>query len=197
MFLCGGMHARSKMEAVFVDIMFLVSSGRSLNAVSTSAMMFLCGIFGPFSRRGHSASVRGFFDRFIHPISAFDAGWQPEILFPIARLPAGLYYSILFVQKMRAFRRLVLECFHKQKTTKIKVHFPKIIELHLNSSPQCIQLAMRRVNKREKKQLRQREKLRIIRAHSEIRTHDLRVNLMRIYTLCYSRTPPHLTRNIC
>jgi hypothetical protein len=26
----------------------------------------------------------------IHPISTFDAGWQPEILSPIARLPAGL-----------------------------------------------------------------------------------------------------------
>ena len=66
------MRARSKMEAVFVRIMSLVSSGRSLIAVSTSAMMFLYGIFagvmanfGPFSRRDHSASVRGFFDRFI------------------------------------------------------------------------------------------------------------------------------------
>ena len=62
--------------------------------------------------------------------------------------------------------------FHKQKTTKITLNFPKIIELHLNSSSQCIQLAMRQVNKREKKQLRQREKLRIIRVHSELRTHD-------------------------
>jgi hypothetical protein len=93
-----------------------------------------------------------------HPISAFDAGWQPEILSPIARLPAGLYYSILFVQKMRAFRRLVLECFYKQKTTKITLNFPKIIEMQLNSSSQCIQLAMRQANKREKNQLRQREK---------------------------------------
>jgi hypothetical protein len=42
---------------------------------------------------------------------------------------------------------------------------------------------MRQANKREKKQLWQREKLRIIRAHSEIRTHDLRVNLIRVYTL--------------
>jgi hypothetical protein len=24
----------------------------------------------------------------LHPISAFDAGWQPEILSPIARLPS-------------------------------------------------------------------------------------------------------------
>jgi hypothetical protein len=64
--------------------------------------------------------------------------------------------------------------FHKQKTTKITLNFPKIIEMHQNSSSQCIQLAMRQVNKREKKQLRQREKLRIIRAHSEIRTHDPR-----------------------
>jgi hypothetical protein len=67
-------------------------------------------------------------------------------------------------------------CFHKQKTTTITVNFPKIIELHLNSSCQCIQLAMRHVNRREKNQLRQREKLRIICVHSEIRTHDLRVN---------------------
>jgi hypothetical protein len=67
-------------------------------------------------------------------------------LAPIARLPAGLYYRILFVQKMRAFWRLVLERFHKQKTTKITVNFPKIIEMHLNSSSQCIQLAMRQVN---------------------------------------------------
>jgi hypothetical protein len=64
--------------------------------------------------------------------------------------------------------------FHKQKTTKITLNFPKIIEMHLNSSSQCIQLAMRQVNKREKTQLRQREKLRTIRAHSEIRTHDPR-----------------------
>jgi hypothetical protein len=55
-----------------------------------------------------------------HPISAFDAGWQPEILSPIARLPAGLYYSILFVQKMRAFRRLVLECFISRKPPKLQ-----------------------------------------------------------------------------
>jgi hypothetical protein len=41
--------------------------------------------------------------------------------------------------------------FHKQKTTKITLNFPKIIEMHLNSSSQCIQLAMRQVNKREKK----------------------------------------------
>jgi hypothetical protein len=61
--------------------------------------------------------------------------------------------------------------FHKQKTTKITLNFPKIIEMHINSSSQCIQLAMRQLNKREKK-LRQREKLRIIRAHSEIRTRD-------------------------
>ena len=51
---------------------------------------------------------------------------------------------------MRAFRRLVLECFYKQKTTKITLNFPKIIEMHLNSSSQCIQLAMRQANKREK-----------------------------------------------
>jgi hypothetical protein len=64
--------------------------------------------------------------------------------------------------------------FHKQKTTKITLNFPKIIEMDLNSSSQCIQLAMRQVNKREKKHLRQREKLRTIRARSEIRTHDPR-----------------------
>ena len=62
---------------------------------------------------------------------------------------------------MRAFRRLVLECFYKQKTTKITLNFPKIIEMHLNSSSQCIQLAMRQANKREKKQLRQREKFKL------------------------------------
>jgi uncharacterized membrane protein len=60
------------------------------------------------------------------------------------------YYSILFVQKMCAFRRLVLECFHQQKTTKITLNFPKIIEMHLNSSSQCIQLAMRQVNRQGK-----------------------------------------------
>ena len=52
---------------------------------------------------------------------------------------------------MRAFRRLVLECFYKQKTTKITLNFPKIIEMHLNSSSQCIQVAMRQANEREKK----------------------------------------------
>jgi hypothetical protein len=51
---------------------------------------------------------------------------------------------------MCAFRRLVLECSHKQKTTTITVNFPKINELHLNSSCQCIQLAMRQVNKQVK-----------------------------------------------
>ena len=43
--------------------------------------------------------------QFAHPISTFDVGWQPEILSPIARLPAGLYYSILSPQNMRAFQR--------------------------------------------------------------------------------------------
>ena len=38
----------------------------------------------------------------LHPISTFDVGWQPEILSPIARLPAGLYYSIRSAQNMRA-----------------------------------------------------------------------------------------------
>ena len=42
-----------------------------------------------------------------HPISTFDVGWQPEKMSLIARLPAGLYYSILFSQNMRAFGRLV------------------------------------------------------------------------------------------
>ena len=37
-----------------------------------------------------------------HPISTFDVGWQPEILSPIARLPAELYYSMLSPQNMRA-----------------------------------------------------------------------------------------------
>ena len=37
-----------------------------------------------------------------HPISTFDVGWQPEILSPIARLPAELYYSIRSAQNMRA-----------------------------------------------------------------------------------------------
>ena len=35
-------------------------------------------------------------------ISRFDIGPQPEILSPIARLPAGLYYSILWFQNLRA-----------------------------------------------------------------------------------------------
>jgi hypothetical protein len=82
----------------------------------------------------------------VHPISAFDAGCQPEILSPIARLPAGLYYSILFVQKMRAFRRLVLEC----------------IQL---CYAQCIQLAMRQANKREKNPIMAKRKI-IIRLRS-------------------------------
>ena len=72
---------------------------------------------------------------------------------------------------MRVFRRLVLECFYKQKTTKITLNFPKIIEMHLNSSSQCTQLAMRqafsypepflradRQINEKKTQLRQREK---------------------------------------
>ena len=32
-----------------------------------------------------------------------------------------VFYSIIFVHKMRAFWRLVLECFHKQKTTEISL----------------------------------------------------------------------------
>ena len=40
-----------------------------------------------------------------HPFSTFNVAWQPEILSPIARLPAGLYYSILSPQNMRAFLR--------------------------------------------------------------------------------------------
>jgi hypothetical protein len=69
-------------------------------------------------------------------------------------VPAELYYSIPFVQKMHAFQRLDLECFHKQKTTKITLNFPKIIEMHLNSSSQCMQLAVQQVNKQEKKNYR-------------------------------------------
>ena len=99
----------------------------------------------------------------MHPISVFDTGWQPEILSPIAQLPGRLYdYSILFTQKICTFWRLVLECFHKQKTTKITLNLLKIIEMHLNSSSQCIQLAMQQVNKQEKKQLRQREKFKFV-----------------------------------
>jgi hypothetical protein len=107
-------------------------------------------------------------------------------------LGTRLYYSILFVQKMRAFRRLVLECFYKQKTTKITLNFPKIIEMHLNSSSQCTQLAMRQANKREKKQLRQREKFKFVCAHSGIEptTHGIQSEFR-------SRIPPRLTRKIC
>ena len=37
-----------------------------------------------------------------HPISTFDVGWQPEILSPIARLPAGLYsLSFIYLEKAR------------------------------------------------------------------------------------------------
>ena len=35
-------------------------------------------------------------------ISTFDVGPQREILSPMARLPAGLYYSILSLQNLRA-----------------------------------------------------------------------------------------------
>ena len=51
----------------------------------------------------------------IHPISTFDVGWQPEILSPIARLPAGLYYSILSPQNMRAFQRTGSRIFSNEK----------------------------------------------------------------------------------
>ena len=50
-----------------------------------------------------------------HPISTFDVGWQPEILSPIARLPAGLYYSILSPQNMRAFQRTGSRIFSNEK----------------------------------------------------------------------------------
>ena len=50
-----------------------------------------------------------------HPISTFDVGWQPEILSPIARLPAGLYYSILSPQNMRAFQRTGSRLFSNEK----------------------------------------------------------------------------------
>ena len=45
----------------------------------------------------------------------FDVGWQPEILSPIARLPAGLYYSILSPQNMRAFQRTGSRIFSNEK----------------------------------------------------------------------------------
>jgi transcription initiation factor TFIID subunit TAF12 len=60
--------------------------------------------------------------------------------------------------------------------------------MHLNSSSQCIQLAVRQVNKREKTQLRQREKFKFVRAHSGIELMTL-----RIHSECCSRKPPHLT----
>ena len=54
-----------------------------------------------------------------HPISTFDVGWQPEILSPIARLPAGLYCSILSPnlspQNMRAFQRTGSRIFSNEK----------------------------------------------------------------------------------
>ena len=72
MFLCGGMRARSRMEAAFVLIMSLVSSGRFLVEASISATIFLYGIFvgananfGPFCSKERSASVRGFCDKLI------------------------------------------------------------------------------------------------------------------------------------
>ena len=123
----------------------------------------------------------------IHPISAFDAGWQPESLSLIARLPAELYYSILFIQKMCAFRRLVLECFHKQKTTKITLHFPKIIEIHLNSSSQCIQLGMRQVNKREKNTIMAKRKIQICSRSLWDRTHDPQHSLWVLFA--HATTP--------
>ena len=49
------------------------------------------------------------------PISTFDVGWQPEILSPIARLPAGLCYSILSPQNMRAFQRTGSRIFRNEK----------------------------------------------------------------------------------
>ena len=93
---------------------------------------------------------------------------------------------------MRAFWRLVLECFYKQKTTKITLNFPKIIEMHLNSSSQCLQLAMRQANKREKKQLRQREKIKFVCAHSGIEPTTLSIQS----GFC-SRIPPRPTRKVC
>ena len=50
-----------------------------------------------------------------HPISTFDVSWQPEILSSIARLAAGLYYSILSPQNMRAFQRTGSRIFSNEK----------------------------------------------------------------------------------
>ena len=51
----------------------------------------------------------------LHPISTFDVGWQPEILSPIARLAAGLYYNILSPQNMREFQRTGSRIFSNKK----------------------------------------------------------------------------------
>ena len=101
-----------------------------------------------------------------------------------------VYYS--FKKCAHFGRRLALECFYKQKTTKITLNFQKIIEMHLNSSSQCTQLAIRQANKREKNQLRQREKLKFVCTHSGIEPTTLSVQS----EFC-SRIPPRLTRKIC
>ena len=55
----------------------------------------------------------------MHPISTFDVGWQPEILSPIARLPAGLYYSIRSAQNMRAYQGTGSRIFSDEKLPKL------------------------------------------------------------------------------
>ena len=70
-----------------------------------------------------------------HPISTFDVGWQPEILSPIARLPAGLYS---FNGCTTVYCRL-----------KICAHFRGLV-LEYFLTKNCLELSIFEVNEQEK-----------------------------------------------
>ena len=70
------------------------------------------------------------FALYLHLISMFDVGWQPEILSLIARLPAGLYYSILLPQNMRAFQGTGSKIFSNEKLPKLCSIFYMLLNPH-------------------------------------------------------------------
>ena len=104
-----------------------------------------------------------------HPISTFDVGWQPEILSPIARLPAGLYS---FNGCTTVYCRL-----------KICAHFRGLV-LEYFLTKNCLELSIFEVNEQEKNNRRQK-----FRFTNPLRNrpHKVRTLRMRDVSRAYTR----------
>ena len=73
-------------------------------------------------------------------------GWEPEILSPIARLAAGLYYNILSPQNTCAFQGTGSRIFSNEKLPKLH----SVSSTFLNPLFWCPELSIFEVNEQEK-----------------------------------------------